>query len=80
MKTALIDYLLPLIISVLTFALGYTYREMQYINEHADAESRCYSRGSVDAYVSKVGEGEFICFKEDINRKKISKSLIVLSE
>jgi len=80
MKIVLIDYLLPLIISVLTFTLGYTYRELQYINEHADAESRCYSRGSVDAYVSKVGEGEFVCFKEDINRKKISKTLIVLSE
>ena len=78
MKTALIDYLLPLIISVLTFALGYTYREMQYINEQAIAESRCYSRGSVDAYVSKLGEGEFVCFKEDINKKKISKTLIVL--
>lgn len=78
MKTDWLGYILPLIISVLTFSLGYTYREMQYINEHADAESRCYSRGSVDAYVSKLGEGEFVCFKEDINRKKISKTLIVL--
>ncbi len=74
------DYYLPFVLVVLSFLLGFNYREMQYINEHADAESRCYSRGSVDAYVSKLGEGEFVCFKEDINRKKISKTLIVLPE
>jgi hypothetical protein len=60
--------------------IGYHYREMKYISEHADAESRCYSKGSLDAYVSKVGAGEFVCFKEDINRKKISKTLIVLPD
>ena len=74
----LMDYFLPFVLVVLSFLLGFNYREMQYISEHAIAESRCYSKGHIDAYVSKLGEGEFVCFKEDINKKKISKTLIVL--
>ena len=58
------------------------YRLSNHFNdiEHQGAQSRCYSTRHSDAYVAKLGTDEFVCFREDYNRKKITKSLIVLPD
>jgi len=58
------------------------YRLSTYYNdvEHQGAQSRCYSTRHSDAYVAKLGTDEFVCFREDYNRKKITKSLIVMPD
>ena len=75
-----IDLLLPVALVTLSGTLGYIISEFKHIREHEMASSMCIPKGHIDAYVSKLGEGEFVCFKEDINRKKISKTLIVLPD
>lgn len=75
-----IDYILPVALVTVSGALGYTICNFMHIREHELASSMCIPKGHIDAYVSKLGEGEFVCFKEDINRKKISKTLIVLPD
>lgn len=57
---------------------GYLYSRHAYDLEHQSAFNLCYSTKTIDAYVSKLGEDEFVCFKEDFIRKKITKSAIVL--
>jgi hypothetical protein len=58
------------------------YRLSSHFNdlEHQGAQSRCYSTKHADAYVAKIGPEDFVCFREDNNRKKITKSLIVLPD
>lgn len=75
-----IDYTMPFVIAISSGVLGYGLSTLQHQREHEDAVSRCYSTKSVDAYVSKLGTDEFVCFKEDVNRKRISKSLIVMPD
>ena len=75
-----IDLLFPVALVTLSGTLGYIISEFKHIREHELAASMCIPKGHIDAYVSKLGEGEFVCFKEDINRKKISKTLIVLPD
>ena len=75
-----LDLIFPVALVTLSGTLGYVINEFQHIREHEMASSMCIPKGHIDAYVSKLGEGEFVCFKEDINRKKISKTLIVLPD
>ena len=75
-----IELLYPVALVTVSGTLGYTISEFQHIREHELASSMCIPKGHIDAYVSKLGDGEFVCFKEDINRKKISKTLIVLPD
>ena len=75
-----LDLIFPVALVTVSGALGYTISEFKHIREHELATSMCIPKGHIDAYVSKLGEGEFVCFKEDINRKKISKTLIVLPD
>lgn len=58
------------------------YRLSTYYNdvEHQGAQSRCYSTKHSDAYVAKLGTDDFVCFREDYHRKKITKSLIVMPD
>lgn len=58
------------------------YRLSTHFNdiENQGAQSRCYSTKHSDAYVAKVGPEDFVCFREDYHRKKITKSLIVLPD
>jgi hypothetical protein len=58
------------------------YRLSSHFNdiENQGAQSRCYSTKHSDAYVAKIGPEDFVCFREDNNRKKITKSLIVLPD
>ena len=74
-----IDLLYPVALVTVSGALGYSINEYYHQREHEAAVSRCYSTRSVDAYVSKLGTDEFVCFRED-NRKKITKSLIVMPD
>ena len=76
----LMDFCAPLVLCVLSLVLGWCIHELQDRLEHSNAENLCFSKGHVDAYLSKIGEGEFVCFKEDLNRKRITKSALVLSE
>lgn len=73
-----IDYTIPVALVTVSGVLGYTISEFQHIREHEIAQSMCIPKGHIDAYVSKLGTDEFICFKEDTTRKKITKTLIVL--
>lgn len=74
-----IELLYPVALVTVSGGLGYSINEYYHQREHEAAVSRCYSTRSVDAYVSKLGTDEFVCFKED-NRKKITKSLIVMPD
>lgn len=75
-----IDYILPVALVTLSGTLGYVINEFSHIRENEAASSRCYSTKSVDAYVHRLGADEYVCFREDINRKKITKSLIVMPD
>tara|TARA_R110000868_G_scaffold260493_3_gene518661 strand:- start:1624 stop:1869 length:246 start_codon:yes stop_codon:yes gene_type:complete len=43
----------------------------------AQIESKCYAKDKFEAFVAKDGV-DYACFKQNIETKKISKSLIVL--
>ena len=60
--------------------LGFRIAEYNYNLEHQGAQSRCYSTKHADAYVAKLGTDEFVCFREDYVKKKITKSLIVMPD
>ena len=45
----------------------------------AQIESRCYAKGKFEAFVAKDGV-DFVCFKQNIETKKISRSSIVMGE
>lgn len=75
-----IDLLLPVALVTVSGTLGYTLNEYQHQLEQNLASSMCIPKGHIDAYVSKLGTDEFICFKENINTKKITKSLLVLPD
>jgi hypothetical protein len=60
--------------------VGYKLAEHQFDLEHQGAQSRCYPTKHADAYVAKLGTDEFVCFREDYVKKKITKSLIVMPD
>lgn len=74
------DLLFPVALVTLSGTLGYVINEFQHIRENEAAQSRCYSTKSVDAYAHRLGTDEYVCFREDHNRKKITKSLIVMPD
>jgi hypothetical protein len=70
--------LLALLVAVgVSFKTGHWWATSQAELEAAAIESKCYSKGALDAFVSKAGN-DYVCFKQNMNTKKISKSLIVL--
>ena len=80
-KHALLDaflaFLALLVACSASFKAGHWWAESQRELESATIESKCYSKGALDAFVSKAGN-DYVCFKQNMNTKKISKSLIVL--
>jgi len=61
------------------FALGSAKVKFDNDMQEANISSRCYSKKNLEAYVAKDGEN-FACFKQNIDNKKISKSLIVMDD
>jgi len=45
--------------------------------EHAYASGFCYSKGKIEAFVAKDGP-DYVCFKQNIDNKKLSKTMIVM--
>ena len=82
-KQALLDAFLALLALLVacgvSFKVGHWWATSQAELEAAAIESKCYSKGALDAFVSKAGN-DYVCFKQNMNTKKISKSLIVLEE
>lgn len=80
-KHALLDAFLALLALLVacsaSFKAGHWWAESQRELESATIESKCYSKGALDAFVSKAGN-DYVCFKQNMNTKKISKTLIVL--
>ena len=80
-KHALLDAFLALLALLVacsaSFKVGHWWAESQRELESATIESKCYSKGALDAFVSKAGN-DYVCFKQNMNTKKISKTLIVL--
>lgn len=76
----IMDTLAPLVLCVLSLVLGWCVHELQDRLEHSKAGNLCFSKGHVDAYLSKLDDGEFVCFREDLNRKRITKSALVSQE
>ena len=80
-KQALLDGILALLALLVacggSFKAGHWWAESQRELESATIESKCYSKGALDAFVSKAGN-DYVCFKQNMNTKKISKTLIVL--
>ena len=80
-KQALLEGILALLaLSVavgVSFKAGHWWATSQAELEAATIGSKCYSKGALDAFVSKAGS-DYVCFKQNMNTKKISKSLIVL--
>jgi hypothetical protein len=67
--------------AILSFAFwvgGEAERMKQELAE-AHTESRCYTKGKFEAFVAKDGV-DFVCFKQNIETKKISRSSIVMGE
>ena len=60
-----------------SFKVGHWVATSQAELETASIQSKCYSKGALDAFVSKAGN-DYVCFKQNMNTKKISKTLIVL--
>jgi len=80
-KQVLLEAFLALLALLLacggSFKAGLWWAESQRELETATIESKCYSKGALDAFVSKAGN-DYVCFKQNMNTKKISKTLIVL--
>lgn len=72
------DLLYPVALATVSGALGYTINEFQHTQAESLAQSMCIPKGHINAYVSKDGEEDYVCFMEDKERKKITKSIIVL--
>jgi hypothetical protein len=67
--------------ALLSFAFwvgGETERMKQELAD-AHTQSRCYAKGKFEAFVAKDGT-DFVCFKQNIETKKISRSSIVMGE
>jgi len=71
------------IIAIFSLAIGFYLGtiKVKFDNDmqEANISSRCYSKKNLEAYVAKDGEN-FACFKQNIDNKKISKSLIVMDD
>ena len=63
--------------NVANFWAGGEYERMKQELVDAHVQSRCYAKDKFEAFVAKDGV-DYACFKQNIETKKISKSLIVL--
>jgi hypothetical protein len=76
----IMDFCAPLVLCGCSLVLGWCYHELQDRLEYSNASNLCFSKGHTDAYLSKLEDGEFVCFREDLNRKRITKSALVVQE
>jgi len=67
------------VIGIAAYNLGVQKTLFDMEMKEANISSRCYSKKNLEAYVAKDGEN-FACFKQNIDNKKISKSLIVMDD
>ena len=61
------------------FWAGMELEELNNETAFAALSSRCYSTTRLEAFVSRDGY-DFVCFKQNIDTKKISKTMIVNDE
>lgn len=61
------------------FWLGGEAERMKQELAEAHTQSRCYAKGKFEAFIAKDGV-DFVCFKQNIETKKISRSSIVMGE
>ena len=61
------------------FWLGGEAERMKQDFLSAQIESRCYAKGKFESFVAKDG-ADYVCFKQNIETKKISRSSIVMGE
>ena len=59
------------------FYAGMQVERMDKDFEHAYASGFCYTKGNIEAFVAKDGP-DYVCFKQNIDNKKLSKSMIVM--
>ena len=62
-----------------TFWVGGEVERMKQELAEAHIESRCYAKGKFESFVAKDGT-DYVCFKQNIETKKISRSSIVMGE
>ena len=58
------------------FYLGIQVERMETEFRHAHVSGFCYSKGKLEAFVARDGL-DYACFKQHIDTKKISKTMIV---
>jgi len=75
----IIIFIGTIIVSISSYYAGVQKTLFDLDMKEAEVSSRCYSHKNLEAYVAKDGE-HFACFKQNIDNKKISKSLIVMDE
>jgi hypothetical protein len=73
------EIIIAIICLCIGFFLGTSKTKFDIDMQEANISSRCYSKKNLEAYVAKDGEN-FACFKQNIDNKKISKSLIVMDD
>jgi hypothetical protein len=76
----LLEFCAPLVLCGASLVLGWCIHELQDRLEYASASSLCFSKGNTDAYLSKLEDGEYVCFREDLNRKKITRTALVMEK
>jgi len=74
---ALVALVGALVALVAVFNMGMQVERMDKDFEHAYASGFCYSKGKIEAFVAKDGP-DYACFKQNIDNKKISKTMIVM--
>jgi hypothetical protein len=74
---ALVALVGALVALVAVFNMGVQVERMDKDFEHAYASGFCYSKGNIEAFVAKDGP-DYACFKQNIDNKKISKTMIVM--
>lgn len=62
---------------VAVFNMGVQVERMDRDFEHAYASGFCYTKGNIEAFVAKDGP-DYVCFKQNIDNKKLSKTMIVM--
>jgi len=60
-----------------SFWAGMEVERMDKDFEHAYASGFCYTKGNIEAFVAKDGP-DYVCFKQNIDNKKLSKTMIVM--
>lgn len=74
---ALVALVGALVALVAVFNMGVQVERMDRDFEHAYASGFCYSKGNIEAFVAKDGP-DYVCFKQNIDNKKLSKTMIVM--